>query len=134
MFWKTKADIKLSWEWPDDRVPDHTLSIMLNSIKKKPTGLLGLDNHPSYLDSIPDGVVISGTIISGDATGKTIELTLPAEELANAKSGDTLVLGMTVDFTFPPDEIANTNFSTSPVPIVLESTVCINAVVEKNGG
>lgn len=90
------SELSFSWEWPDDRFPDHKLAVKVEQLKPHSTGFLGLKKSPSFVASIPDPMVLTGTIVAGKASlvGKSVNIVLPKLELGNVSTDDIVAVGV----------------------------------------
>ena len=90
------SELNFSWEWPNDRLPDHKLAIKVDKVKPQSTGFLGLKKSPSFVTSLPDPMELTGTVISDSAglTGKRINIVLPKLELGGVTEGDIVAIGV----------------------------------------
>lgn len=90
------ADIELNWEWPDDRKADQKVLIKVMEIKEKSGGLFGLKRSPSFVDSLPDPVIVRAVVVNGKAgiDSKTVELTLPRVEIDGISAANYAVVGI----------------------------------------
>ena len=96
MLFNRQADITLSWDYRDGRTSDYWVMIKVVSIKPAPKGFFGIKQSPSMLDWIPNATVLKGLVVSDDEalSGKSLTLTLSANEVEKVKAGDTLCLGI----------------------------------------
>lgn len=90
------SELSFSWEWPDDRFPDHKLAVRVEQLKPHSTGFLGLRKSPSFVASMPDPIVLTGKVVAGNVNliGKSIKIVLPKLELGNVSADDTVAVGV----------------------------------------
>ncbi|WP_185231141.1 hypothetical protein [Teredinibacter franksiae] len=90
------ADIELNWEWPADRQIEQRVLIKIEKIKEQGSGFFGLKKSPSLAASVPDPVVITGTVLGEDKliAGKTISVVAPKLEVESISAGGFAVAGI----------------------------------------
>lgn len=102
----------LVWEWPGDRAPDARILVRVDAIDSS-GGASGSVQSPSLAGYLPDPVVLTGTVVAGDApwVGREVSLRLPRLELKGAGSGGLAGLGVVGEATCiciasAPDDLA----------------------------
>lgn len=90
------SELSFSWEWPNDRLPDHKLAVKVDRLKPHSTGFLGLKKSPSFVASLPDPMELAGTVVAGKASlvGKRVNIVLPKLELGSVSADDIIAVGV----------------------------------------
>lgn len=90
------TDLRLKWEWPADRQPEHKLVVAVTDVREADKGWFGIKRSPSLLGSLPDPITLKGTVVKGDANlkDKTVSLTLPKLEADEVRKGDVTAIGV----------------------------------------
>lgn len=73
------ADIELNWEWPAGRQIEQRILIKIDKMKEQGSGLFGIKTSPSFAASVPDPIVITGTVLNDDKliSGKSVSIIAP---------------------------------------------------------
>jgi hypothetical protein len=90
------ADIELNWEWPADRKIEQRILIKIDKVKAQGSGFFGIKASPSFAASVPDPIIVRGTVQGDDKliTGKTISVVVPKLEIESLAAGGYAVLGV----------------------------------------
>ncbi|KAA5605235.1 hypothetical protein F1188_11730 [Roseospira marina] len=92
--------LSLTWEWAADRAPTGRLLMEVTRIRKEGGGLFGLRKTPSLIDTMPEGHVVTGVVLQGDAdVGRPVSLRMPGFEIPDIAAGDRVGLGLIGDET-----------------------------------
>lgn len=95
------AELEMRWEWPANRNIEKRIAVKIEKIKDASQGFLGIKGSPSLAAALPDPVVVTGTIVTGDPLlkGKIVRLTLPKLELETIEVGHLAMLGLVAPYT-----------------------------------
>lgn len=90
------ADIELNWEWPADRQIEQRVLIKIDKMKEQGSGFFGIKKSPSLAASVPDPIVITGTVLGDDTliAGKTVSVVAPKLEVESLSAGGFAVAGI----------------------------------------
>ena len=86
----------LTWEASDGRKIAYRVNVLVESMRPQSKGVFGIKKSPSIIGWMPNGIVLSGVIVSEDVdlSGKTIKLMIPGDEILHVKNGDQISLGI----------------------------------------